>query len=382
MGHCTLPLKSPAVDKITTRLGGCRGVDFQAAMAGKRLFTAGEFFMVQLAGSSRVRAGFTLVELLAVIAIIGVLVGLLLPAVQTARESARRTQCGNSMKQIGLALHNLVDAKGKLPIAADVYATSTGCSTTSYWPAGVWKNWNVDILPFIECGDLYAKYDFASSMNGGSNNSLFQSRTIPFQACPSSPSCVTLRTAFNTPFAYYGGAVKTAPMCYSPCAGPQNRGAVNGDCSALGSPSYCNVFKALAISGTSCASSSMQSYKVPAMNPGMFGGMSGYQSQFKDATDGLSKTIMLAERRAELTAYASFGGFEYVTVYTQWRINSSSLNLTTDAQTNGCIAASNHTGGATFCMGDGAIVFLEDNIDFAIYNYLGNKADGQSASVP
>jgi prepilin-type N-terminal cleavage/methylation domain-containing protein len=333
-------------------------------------------------GSLRLRRGFTLVELLVVIAIIGMLVGLLLPAVQAAREAARMSTCANNMKQIGLAMHNLVDAKRKLPVAADVYATSTGCSTPNYWPTAVWKNWNVDIMPFIECGDLYAKYDFANSMTGGTNWSLFQGRRIPFQACPSSPASSTLRTLFGGAFAYYAAPWTCAPMSYSPCAGPQNRGAVNGDCSALGSPSYCNVFKALSISGTACAASSMQSYKMPAMNPGMFGGMSGYQSQFKDATDGLSKTIMLAERRAELTGYASFVGFEYVTVYTQWRINSSSLNLTTDAQTNGCIAASNHQGGATFCMGDGAIVFLADNIDFQVYNYLGNKADGQPASVP
>jgi prepilin-type N-terminal cleavage/methylation domain-containing protein len=328
------------------------------------------------------RAAFTLVELLVVIAIIGTLVGLLLPAVQTARESARRSSCSNNMKQIGLALHNLHDAQGKLPVAADVYE-ATGCSITTYWPnSTTWKNWNVDLLPFIEYAEYYARYNFSTSMTGGTNNSMWANKPMPFQGCPSNPASVTLRTAFQGPFAYYGGAVRVAPACYAPCAGPQNRGVVQGDCSALGSPSYCNVFKAFSVDGKACTSNYMQGYKVPQMNPGMFGGASGYQARFKDATDGLSKTLLVAERRAELASKAGFTGFEYVTVYTQYRINSSSLNLTADSNSNASIAASNHSGGAFFCLGDASVRFLDDTIDFAVYNYLGHKSDGQQALLP
>jgi prepilin-type N-terminal cleavage/methylation domain-containing protein len=332
------------------------------------------------------RAAFTLVELLVVIAIIGTLVGLLLPAVQTVRESARRSSCSNNMKQIGLALHNLHDAQGKLPVAADVYE-ATGCSITTYWPnQTTWKNWNVDLLPFIEYAELYARYNFSATMTGGSgansNNALWQNKPIPYQGCPSNPSSITLRTAFQGPFSNYVGAVRVAPACYAPCAGPQNRSVVQGDCAALGSPSYCNVFKALSVDGTACTSNYMQGYKVPQMNPGMFGGASGYQARFKDATDGLSKTLLIAERRAELAAKASFTGFDYVTVYTQYRINSTSLNVTADVNSNASIAASNHSGGAFFCLGDASVRFLDDTIDFAVYNYLGHKSDGQQALLP
>jgi hypothetical protein len=75
-------------------------------------------------------------------------------------------------------------------------------------------------------------------------------------------------------------------------------------------------------------------------------------------------------------------GYECVTVYTQYRINSSYLNLTANADANASIAASNHTGGAFFCLGDASVRFLDDSIDFAVYNYLGHKSDGQQATLP
>jgi prepilin-type N-terminal cleavage/methylation domain-containing protein len=332
------------------------------------------------------RRGFTLIELLVVIAVIGVLVGLLLPAVQAAREAARRSACSNKMKQLGLALHSLVDVKGKLPVAADVYPETTGCSIGGYWGSSPYKNWNIDVMPFIELQEVYDRFDFGANMN--SQSSLFLDRPYAFQACPSCPSSSsllpTVRDASGgaTSFRYFAGGWKSAPACYAPSAGPQSRSAVRGDCAAAGSPSYCNVWKATTVGANACQSWAMQGYKIAAMNPGMFGGMSGYQATLKEVTDGLSKTILLAERRPELSSYAGLIGFEGVTVYTQFRINSTSLNTTTDSLLNSCIAASNHPGGAHFCMADGAVIFLAEMIDFQTYNHLGNKADGQVASVP
>lgn len=102
------------------------------------------------------RAGFTLVELLVVIAIIGVLVALLLPAVQAAREAARRMQCTNHMKQLGLALHNYHDVWNKLPprIGGDMY-------TLNYTPSGISR-----LLPFIEQTPLYEMISQPSTFNG------------------------------------------------------------------------------------------------------------------------------------------------------------------------------------------------------------------------
>ena len=104
--------------------------------------------------AERYRKGFTLVELLVVIAIIGILIALLLPAVQAAREAARRSQCSNNLKQIGLALHNYHDANKTFPFAWMVYATDVpGFSDLNA------QVWGTRILPYLEQTALYDQYD-------------------------------------------------------------------------------------------------------------------------------------------------------------------------------------------------------------------------------
>ena len=124
------------------------------------------------------RAGFTLVELLVVIAIIGVLVALLLPAVQAAREAARRSSCSNNLKQIGLALHNYHDTYGNLPYGGRVQG----------WGPSFW----VGLLPFAEQSAVYDRFDHVSNNNGWShqnaNNAvLVTNLKINWMLCPSSP---------------------------------------------------------------------------------------------------------------------------------------------------------------------------------------------------
>jgi prepilin-type N-terminal cleavage/methylation domain-containing protein len=138
------------------------------------------------------RRGFTLVELLVVIAIIGTLVGLLLPAVQAARESARATQCRNNMKQVGLALQNFHDARKSFPHGARIPVTTAS--------QGNW-NWRVDILPFMEEASLYTSLSRTASSNWRSDQASTTSRlytaSIPAFQCPSSqfPARYTANTS-------------------------------------------------------------------------------------------------------------------------------------------------------------------------------------------
>ncbi len=116
--------------------------------------------------------GFTLVELLVVIAIIGVLVGLLLPAVQMARESARRIQCANNLKNAGLALHNFADAYRSLPAGSESLN-------------GTFHSWSSRILPFAEQSALFSELDFSKPWDAAGANQQAASKHVPMFVCPS-----------------------------------------------------------------------------------------------------------------------------------------------------------------------------------------------------
>ncbi len=112
--------------------------------------------------SVRARRGFTLIELLVVIAIIGILIALLLPAVQAAREAARRARCSNSLKQLGLALHNYATALQVFPPSSIVF----GGSTNEPWSAQSF------LLPYVEAGTVYSRINFSLGYHHPSNDAL------------------------------------------------------------------------------------------------------------------------------------------------------------------------------------------------------------------
>ena len=119
--------------------------------------------------------GFTLVELLVVIAIIGILVALLLPAVQAAREAARRTQCLNRFKQVGTAAHNYLSAQGSFPRGDEAYRSSAPCAYEGFTPRWVKLgpsaskrylgfSWGVYLLPYLEQQAVYDQFDFTINL--------------------------------------------------------------------------------------------------------------------------------------------------------------------------------------------------------------------------
>jgi prepilin-type N-terminal cleavage/methylation domain-containing protein len=212
------------------------------------------------------RSGFTLVELLVVIAIIGILVALLLPAVQSAREAGRRSSCQNNMKQIGLAIHNFHDTKGYLPSSGRPPAAGT----VRY---GVFTV----LLPFVEQKGLYDMYD--TSVNWSHANNLPVTGTrIAFYECPSSPK--------------HGGLLDMIPDGDGPGAFGSGQVAAVGDYGAsLGNHPALPAIAASAgfiVQGSSSAISNA----VQTTN-GML--PKNARLSFTDVSDGLSNTIAFLE---------------------------------------------------------------------------------------
>ena len=143
---------------------------------------------------NRTRDGFTLVELLVVIAIIGILIGMLLPAVQMVREAARRTECLNNMRQLGLSLHNYESAHKAFPPSRLVPDDNDLPSDISNSGADTaFQSWTTLILPFIEQGNLADTYDYRQPWfdNVNSDNYTAIAYQLALFKCPSSPVSYT-----------------------------------------------------------------------------------------------------------------------------------------------------------------------------------------------
>jgi prepilin-type N-terminal cleavage/methylation domain-containing protein/prepilin-type processing-associated H-X9-DG protein len=147
---------------------------------------------------SHQRLGFTLIELLVVIAIIAVLISLLLPAVQSAREAARRAQCVNNLKQLGLSLHNYHDTQGRFPMGAVGRSQTTGV-----YPAGVQyrQPFCIAVYPYLEQGTIYSTYN-ANLLFNAVENATTRLVRVASWSCPSDQSYL-----FND-----GGTFPTAVM--------------------------------------------------------------------------------------------------------------------------------------------------------------------------
>jgi prepilin-type N-terminal cleavage/methylation domain-containing protein len=313
------------------------------------------------------KRAFTLIELLVVIAIIAVLIALLLPAVQQAREAARRTQCKNNLKQIGLALHSYHDTYNRFP--------GNGMQT------GWGHNWIVSILPFADQAPLYNLWQFSGPDSGwhdgygGANAANYEGKQIPWMICPSNPIPTFMNRFANPclPAPSYFGVQGAAPLGnYQPAIGTDwNQGV--GD--------WGITSKAGLILNNSCA-------------------------LMRDCTDGLSNTIMVGEEsnltqnaagttRADARPGATWGwamgchsswgpwvGGGGVTTI-RYAPNSRSLGLegvinTTEHQRSNTPLNSAHTGGVHVLLGDGGVRFISDSISMNTLTYLSVAADGQA----
>ena len=331
---------------------------------------------------SPMRRGFTLIELLVVIAIIGVLVGLLLPAVQQAREAARRVSCTNNMKQLGLAIHNYVDAYKKIPNAADWRIPGTASTKTP------WTTWTVTIMPFLEKSALYDSLDHTLNLDHTNNYAILGPVGGPHQyleqTCPSNPASVA-GTCVNGQFlsvTWVHGSRMSGGRTYDANLGPNCAPGKPNDCPAANS--YCNT------SGNWWyphvdPPSTLSGLEVES-TPGVFSPMWDVDMKLQHITDGLSSTFLLLERRPELSAFSALYAGNFQGVLTSLKINSALIDESQAAANNGrplnSGASSLHAGGIIqACMADGSVVTVNENIDFETYNNLGNRMDGQPAKL-
>ncbi len=306
--------------------------------------------------------GFTLIELLVVIAIIAVLVALLLPAVQQAREAARRSQCKNNLKQYGLGLHEYEETYKQLPGAGNNWGSPQ-------------IGWQVQILPFMDQATLYEKVD----MN----------LAAAWDSCMD-PACATRARQVNVKYAFcpsdYDQAARDtnwAQTNYTGSLGSQRTPSANGACNLFLTPGthYENPTGG-ADHGNDVGGQSL-SGAFGRVNAGF--GLAAF-------ADGLSNVIVVGEIIPQCNDHTA-GWWHYNGMGNAHASMSSPINTMTTcaAEPNpeypACVAQSNwniswgfrsrHAGGAQFLLGDGGVKFVSQNIDYNTYQYLGGRRDGR-----
>ncbi len=358
------------------------------------------------------RCGFTLVELLVVIAIIGVLVALLLPAVQQAREAARRMQCSNQLKQLALAVHNYADTHQAFP-SKSAGTTQGSCPDMNGNYGSGWMR----LMPFYEQSALYDEWSSTQTYGGVTYN--------PFGPCPWEAGSTGSGTHYRPYFAQVG-----ALLC------PSDGGAAGGTSTQKGRTNYMfSVGDSIAAWGTIASNENT--------SRGVFGSRAG-KVTFAQITDGTSNTVMLSERL--------FGGYETRRVGRgvvrsvtgimtnpqvclteidpndpkffpsgadvagwsgQWDHGATShigfttvlppnapacADATNDAGSNGIYPpSSNHPGGVLVAYADGSVSFMTETIDtgntgaapitsgpspYGVWGAMGTRSGGETVTRP
>ncbi len=320
------------------------------------------FFSSFARARSTAKRGFTLVELLVVIAIIGILVGLLLPAVQAAREAARRMQCQNSLKQIGLAMHNYESTHKKFPASFYRFwphSTATPTAGTPGW------GWGVMILPFMEQGNLYNSLNVNTQSLDGS---------------------AAIKSLAQTPISVY--------RCASDPGEPLNSNRGN-----YATSNYIAVFGALYDQAAPSTGALVYGSRQKE-GTGIFSANSAIR--FGDITDGTSNTVMVGERCLGSNGVRSATGVLRVYTGGIWagipKDATSNVNnhVTLSGEFAGANArfrrlnsrdsnnslASTHTGGGQFVFADGSVQFISENSDNVFMDRIADRADGGVVQWP
>jgi len=298
-------------------------------------------------GGVRRFAGFTLVELLVVIAIIGILIALLLPAVQAAREAARRSQCSNNMRQLGIGMHNYHDTVGAFPPGSVRYRLTTPDMNEPDF------GWPALILPFIEQQSLQRLCNFnVAAYTPYYNNS----GDLGPQGDPAN-----LTAATSTPPTFVcPSAVRVRPM------NEQKDYSING--------------------GTQCC----PDRDVTSGRDGF--GYRNSQVRFSDLKDGSANTFMILEKvhnsdQSWCEEKKGCNPFFYVSHQSQGYVCSNIDSPSIPAPPNyrgynSRAAVSDHPGGIQVIYADAHMAFVSENIDFAVYRAAFTREGNEAISAP
>ncbi|HET6425904.1 MAG TPA: DUF1559 domain-containing protein [Planctomycetaceae bacterium] len=332
------------------------------------------------------RPAFTLIELLVVIAIIAILIALLLPAVQQAREAARRTQCRNNLKQLGLACHNYHDNFGTFPLSFDgtiqLISLPSGASTNPNWGS---ISWISAALPYLDQAPLFNQLSslgaFSSpwgsyTTGGGYGNAQVQQlamTVIPALQCPSNPQakvnegnpgalCYFNRGGFSDGGGGGGTGYKGARTDYVGNLGFVNSGWHDAPCARINGAQWSSPEW---VTGYNVDWDNYQQWRGCFWHRG--------SARISDITDGTSQTIMIFEDHhwRYTKSEPSRMNRNVIWISPVSAVNNMSKKINSDNQshgygdndTRGTSMSSTHTGGAHCIMADGAVKFLSENID-------------------
>lgn len=356
--------------------------------------------------SRRGKKAFTLVELLVVITIIGILIALLLPAVQAAREAARRMSCTNNLKQIGLSLHNYAQATKVFPPQAIMTAAPSSTGTYNTWAEAQnssmadfhGTSWILAILPYIE-GDTIAKqWEYNENVVGisvnakGYNNMTLAQTDLAGFYCPTRRSEVRTEDAVMMPVPSTGEPFTGGGTDYGGCVGRHR--------SFYGGAAHHGFLSSTTYGGYTIQQTL---YQPKADNGetrcGIFGKVN-YSTSFSQIRDGTSNTIMIGElqritRFAHGSQYNSHDGWAVggdATGFTTGHPNTTNIPLLNNVDIIGdgstptvyafSSPGSDHSGGAHFGLGDGSVRWIADEIDKDVFALLGSMADRTTAQLP
>lgn len=318
--------------------------------------------------------GFTLIELLVVIAIIAVLVALLLPAVQQAREAARRADCKNKLKQLGVALATYEETNKKLP---------HNSLDPTCWTARQQGTMFIHLLPYIDQGTFYEAMNFETG--GGSPGCTPNMESQSVQGSPVYQKVIPALLCPSDPYQKQRGGDLRAKTNYAPSMGAQRMDSPN----ACQRYSPYGGYNASGYFGT--GPDGHGNTEEPSRTSGLFSRMR-YSARFEEVTDGLSNVIMMGEVLPECSDHINNGWFHNNAI---WVATTPPINFPTcpndPALPDSCNRTdtwntsqgfkSKHVGGCTFLFADGSVHFLSENISYDTYQRLGDRRDGNAIGV-